>query len=105
MVPLSRVERVMSAPVLAAAGPYDPLIGMAIVFAIIGLLVVVVVGDLYYALKNGRRWISQSISDHFELWCRLHPLSAALLAMVVGALVSHFFWSTGHPGPWPLPWP
>jgi hypothetical protein len=90
---------------LDAVGPYDPFTGGAIVSGLLAVLVVGVVGDLVFAIRNGRRWITQSIADYFELWCQLHPLSAALLALLVGALVSHFFWSTGHPGPWPLPWP
>jgi len=90
---------------LGALGGYSPLIGGVIGYTVVAVLLVVVLGDLYFALRNGRAWLRQSISDYFELWCRLHPVSAALLALLAGAMVSHFFWSTGHPGPWPLPWP
>lgn len=85
--------------------PYSAGIAEAIVSAIVFVLALTIVGDLCFALKNGHGWLTQSIADHFELWCRLHPTSAALLALVVGAMVSHFFWSTGHPGPWPFHWP
>jgi hypothetical protein len=95
----------MSAIMLDALGPYDSFTGSVIASSILVLLLVGVIGDLCFAVRNRRMWITQSISDYFELWCRLHPLSASLLALLVGALVSHFFWSTGHPGPWPLPWP
>ncbi len=92
----------MTNGILLAA--YNQYIGAGIELLVLGLLVTVATCDLVYALMDRGHHLSQTIAEYFESWSQQHPVSAALLAALLGAMVSHFFWSTGHPGPSILPW-
>jgi len=79
---------------------YDPRIGIGIEVLVVAIVVAVAACDLVYAIMSRGHHISQTLAEFFESWSKQHPVSAAFLALLLGAMVSHFFWSTGHPG-WP----
>ena len=87
----------MAGGVLLAA--YSPYIGTAIELVVVGLLAAVAVCDLVFSVMHRGHHLSQTLAEYFEDWSQQHPVSAALLVFLIGAMVSHFFWSTGHPGP------
>jgi hypothetical protein len=39
----------------------------------------------------------QSLEEYFWAWTHNHPVSALVLAFLVGAAVSHFFWAVAPP--------
>jgi uncharacterized integral membrane protein len=54
-----------------------------------GLIVALLVFDAAFIYRNSRpvgRWV--------EAWARRFPILAFLLALVLGLLIGHFYWST-----------
>ena len=60
----------------------------------LGLMLGLVAGDVFFI-----RTYLQPIGRWVEAWSRRFPVLAFLLAMVVGMLIGHFYWSTPPPCP------
>ena len=41
-----------------------------------------------YAIRTGRKTLSRTVRDMNQAW----PLTSAVMALVMGALLTHFFW-------------
>jgi hypothetical protein len=62
--------------------------GIVIVgMVVLGLLVSIAFIDIYL---EARRW--RPIGPRLQTWSDRYPLAAASLALVLGALLGHFFW-------------
>jgi len=60
----------------------------------VAVVFIVALLDIIYRAK---KW--PSVSQRFQDWTGNHPILAAGLAVVLGALLGHFFW-----WPWKKPW-
>jgi hypothetical protein len=95
---------------------YNLCTGVDLYIGVLLLVAVIVVTDFAFALvvlsggrepdgrshePNGRlrRTLAkiQSLEEYFWAWTHNHPVSALVLAFLVGAAVSHFFWAVAPP--------
>jgi len=92
-------------------GGYNVCTGVDLYLVVIALVALIVVTDLLFALVDLSRgplpprrlrrvlvrMFSQSLEEYFWDWTRNHPFSALVLAFMVGAAISHFFWAVASP--------
>jgi H+/Cl- antiporter ClcA len=62
--------------------------------ALVVLLAMCALAVLDFVLEATRR---RSLGQRFRTWSRRYPLYAFALILVVGALLSHFFWQEASP--------
>lgn len=67
--------------------------GITVAGAVVVLLLLGVVGfDVWFEHKGVR-----TIGDRLRAWSARYPLLAAAFALLLGAMLGHFFWRTGGP--------
>ena len=59
-------------------------------FVVVAMLLGVVVFDVWFEY---RRW--RTIGDRLRTWSARYPLLASAFALLLGAMLGHFFWHTG----------
>jgi hypothetical protein len=88
-------------------GGYDTCTGIILYAAVLGMVVLIVGTDLFFALIDCTRDLTRpgnvperpvrrfnvSLEEYFWSWTQHHPVSALVLCTVAGGAVSHFFWA------------
>lgn len=59
---------------------------------VVAMLLGVVGFDVFFEY---RRW--RTIGDRLRAWSARYPLLASAFALLLGAMLGHFFWRTGGP--------